>query len=57
MILLDCSTTSKESNKEDDASNNNEKDRGGKELVTKKVKILTVDSLDNPTSNDEEETR
>ena len=57
MILLDCSTTSKESNKEDDASNNYEKDRGGKELVTKKVKILTVDSLDNPTSNDEEETR
>ena len=55
VVFLDCSTASKESNKEDDASNNDEEDRSGKEGISKEVKILTVSSLNNTTGDDEEE--
>ena len=57
MVLLDSTTAAEESNKEYDASNNDEEYRGGKELVSQEVKILTVGSLDHPASNDEEQSR
>ena len=55
MVLLDCTTASEESNKENYASNNDEKDRSGEECISKEVQILAVSSLDNSSSDYEEE--
>ena len=55
VALLDCTAASEESNKENYASNNDEKDRSGEESISKEVQILAVSSLDNSSSDDEEE--
>ena len=55
MVLLDGTTAPKESNKEDDAAHNDQEDRGGEELVTQEVKILTVGTLNHSTSHNQEQ--
>ena len=55
VVLLDCSTTSKEGNEKDDAANNDKKHGGREESITKEIKVLAVSSLDNSTSDNEEE--
>ena len=55
VVLLDGAAATEEGDKEDNASNDDEEDRSGEELVPEEVKVLTVGSLDDPTSDNEEQ--
>lgn len=55
MVLLNGATATEEGDKEDNASNDDKEDRSGEELVPQEVKVLTVGSLDDPTSDNEEQ--
>ena len=56
MVLLDGSTATKEGDKEDDTSDNDEEDGGREELISQKVKILTVGSLHHSSYHNEKQT-
>ena len=55
VVLLDGAAATEEGDKEDNASNDDKEDRSGEELVPEEVKVLTVGSLDDPTSDNEEQ--
>ena len=55
MVLLDGTTAPEEGDEEDDAPDNDEEDRSGEELVAEEVEVLTVGSLNDPTSHNQEE--
>ena len=55
VVLLDGTTAPEEGDEEDDASDNDEEDRSGEELVAEEVQVLTVGSLDDTSSHDQEQ--
>ena len=55
VVLLDGTTAAEERDEEDDASDNDEEDRSGEELVAEEVQVLTVGSLDDTSSHDQEQ--
>ena len=57
VVFFDGTATSEECNKENDAAHNDQEDRGGEELVSQEVKILTVGSLHHPSRHNQEQTR
>ena len=57
MVLLDRAAAAKEGDKEDDAANDNEEDGSVEELVTEKVEILGIRSLDHSAGHDQEKSR
>ena len=57
MVLLDRAAAAKEGDEEDDAANNNEEDGSVEELVTEKVEILGIRSLDHSAGHYQEKSR
>ena len=57
VILLDGAATSEEGDKEDDTAHDDQEHRGREELVSKKVEILGIGSLNNSSSDNQEQTR
>ena len=57
MVLLDRAAAAKEGDEEDDAANDNEEDGSVEELVTEKVEILGICSLDHSAGHDQEKSR
>ena len=55
VVLLDRAAAAEEGDEEDDAPDNDEEDRSGEELVAEEVEVLTVGSLNAPTSHNQEE--
>ena len=57
VVLLDGTATPEEGNEEDDAAHDDQEHGGGEELVTEKIEILGVGSLNNSSSHNQEQPR
>ena len=55
VVLLNSAAAPEEGDKENNAAHDNQEDRGGEELVTQEVKILTVGTLNHSTSHNQEQ--
>eukprot|EP00092_Neocalanus_flemingeri_P052323 GFUD01061151.1.p2 GENE.GFUD01061151.1~~GFUD01061151.1.p2 ORF type:complete len:163 (-),score=41.42 GFUD01061151.1:80-568(-) len=57
VVLLDSTTTSKERDYKDDTPEDDDENRSGEEVITKKVQILSVGSLEYNTSHNQQQAR
>ena len=57
VVLLNSAAAPEEGDKENNAAHDNQEDRGGEELVSEEVEILSIGPLNNTSSHNQKQTR
>lgn len=57
VVLLDSSTTSKESDEKDDTSHDHQQDRSIKDAIAQEIEVLGIYTLNHPTRHDKNQPR